>query len=149
MFLQTEVEYLGHRVDAKGLHPTEEKRDAILQAPHPQNRQQLQSFLSLLNYYGKFISNLSTILHPRHCLLYEKVKWYWDIACTKAFELAKEALSPSRVLVHYNPKFPITLAGDASVHGLSAVISHLLPGGSEHPVAFASRTLSPAECNYA
>ena len=149
MFLQTEVEYLGHRVDAEGLHPTEEKRKAILQAPHPQNQQQLRSFLGLLNYYAKFIPNLSTILHPLHRLLYEKVKWYWDIACTKAFKLAKEALSSSRVLVHYNPKFPITLAGDVSAYGLGAVISHILPDGSEHPVAFASCTLSPAECKYA
>ena len=30
-----------------------------------------------------------------------------------------------------------------------AVISHLMPDGTERPVAFASRTLSPAECNYA
>ena len=144
MFLQTEMEYLGHRVDAEGLHPTEEKRNAILQAPHPQNQQQLRSFLGLLNYYAKFIPNLSTILHPLHCLLCE-VKWYWDIACTIAFKLAKEALSSSRVLVHYNPMFPITLAGDTSAYGLGAVIFHILPDGSERPVAFASHTLSPAE----
>ena len=49
-------------------------------------------------------------------------------------------------MMHYNPHLPIKLAGDASASGVGAVISHILPDGSEHP---ASRTLSQAECNYA
>ena len=35
------------------------------------------------------------------------------------------------------------------MHGVGAVISHMMPDGTERPVAFASRTLSPAERNYA
>ena len=52
-------------------------------------------------------------------------------------------------MVHYNPHLPIKLAGDASATGVGAVISHILPDGSEHPIAYASRTLSQAERNYA
>ena len=50
-FIQPSVEYLGHKIDAKGLHALESKVDAITKAPIPQNLQELRSFLGLLNYY--------------------------------------------------------------------------------------------------
>ena len=48
------VEYLGHRVDAEGLHTLDSKVAAIQQAPAPKNVQELHSFLGLVHYYGKF-----------------------------------------------------------------------------------------------
>ena len=63
-FLQPAVEYLGHKIDAEGLHTMANKLEAIVQAPKPHNLQELRSFLGLLNYYGKFIPNLATVIHP-------------------------------------------------------------------------------------
>ena len=68
-FLADEVVYLGYMIDQHGLHPMQDKVEAILKARSPENVQDLQAFLSLLNYYGRFLYNLSTVLTPLHKLL--------------------------------------------------------------------------------
>ena len=146
-FLQESVEFLGHKIDAEGLHTLPGKIEAVVNAPEPRNIQELRSFLGLLNYYGKFLPNLSSVVHPLNSLLQKSKQWKWSKACAQAFQQAKEALSSASVL--YDPTLPLTLAGDASVYGIGAVISHVLPDGSEKPIAFASRSLSSSERNYA
>ena len=147
-FMMESVEYLGHRISSQGIHPLEAKKDAILLAPQPENLPQLRSYLGLLNYYGKFIPKLATIAHPLYRLLKNDVKWNWDSDCERAFKETKESLTSADVLVHFDPKLPISLAGDASAYGIGAVISHKFPDGTEKPIAFASRSLSAAEKNY-
>ena len=55
-------------------------------------------------------------------------------------------LSSFQVLAHYDPSLPLSLAADASWCG--CVISQQYSDGSERPIAFASRTLTPSEKNY-
>ena len=55
----------------------------------------------------------------------------------------------AQVLTHYDPRLSITLAADASAYGIGVIISHILPDGSDRPIAFASQKLSPTEQNYA
>ena len=149
VFMVDSVEYLGHRIDASGLHTLSGKVKAIQEAPHPRNQQELRSFLGLLHYYGKFIPNLSSVLYPMNSLLQVRCKWCWTPECSAAFETAKNLLTSAPVLAHYDPSLPIKIAGDASAYGIGAVLSHVFPDGSERPVAFASRTLSTSERNYA
>ena len=149
IFLAKSVEYLGHQIDRQGIRALPSKVEAIANAPQPTNVQELRSFLGLLNYYGKFIKNLASILYPLNRLLQEKQKWEWTNECSEAFQTAKNQLTSSEVLTHYDPKLPINLAADASAYGIGAVISHVLPDGSEKPISFASRTLTTSEKNYA
>ena len=85
-FLRECVQYLGHSIDANGVHATEEKIKAIVEAPVPKNLAELQSFLGLLNYYGRFILNLSTLLHPLNELLRKETAWKWSSAQDNAFQ---------------------------------------------------------------
>ena len=102
-----------------------------------------------MNYYGKFIRNLSSILHSLNRLLQVQEKWDWTKECSQAFKRAKDQLRSSEVLIYYDTKLPIDLANDASAYGIGAVISHVLPDGTERPISFAPRTLTPSEKNYA
>ena len=148
-FMQSSVRYLGYLIDKEGLHKTPEKVQALLQKPAPKNVKKLRSFLGLVNYYGKFIKNLSTIIQPLNHLLQHRTRWFWSKECQCAFETLKEKMASSEVLVHYDPSLPLKLDCDASAYGVGAVLSHTFPNGDERPVAYASRTLTQTERGYA
>lgn len=148
LFMNEEVMFLGHKVDATGLHPVHEKVQAIQEAPTPSNVTELKAYLGLLNYYNKFLPNLSTILAPVHKLLQKDKRWQWGEAQQVAFEKSKEMMQSAQVLVHYDPEKDIVLSCDASPYGVGAVLSHHMPDGTERPIGFTSRTLNAAEKNY-
>ncbi|XP_028656990.1 uncharacterized protein K02A2.6-like [Erpetoichthys calabaricus] len=148
-FFRDSLEYCGHIIDKNGLHQSPDKIDAVLKAPQPENVTQLRSFLGLINYYHRFLPNLSTVLHPLNCLLRKGNKWEWSQDCEQAFNTAKQLITSDEVLTHFNPKLPLRLACDASPYGIGAVLSHKMLDGTERSIAFASRSLSPAEKNYA
>lgn len=147
-FFQNSVTYLGHVIDAEGLHPIPEKTEAIDKAPMPKNVPELRSFLAMMNYYGKFIPNLSSEIKPLTELLHKNAEWKWTEKCQSAFECTKSRLSSAPVLTHYDPKLPVILACDASPYGVRAVISHKFPDGTEKPISYASRRLTKTEVNY-
>ena len=147
-FAKAKIEYVGYEVDKDGRHPMQDKVKAIREAPHPTNVQELRSYLGLLNFYGNFIPNLSTLLSPLHELLHQKTKWSWSTECEEAFKKSKAALLENDVLVSYDPSKKLILATDACPTGVGAVLSHVI-NGVERPVAFASRTLTASEKNYA
>lgn len=147
-FFVKSVSYLGYIIDAEGLHTDKLKVEAIIKSEKPNNVTELKSLLGFINYYGKFVKNLSLNLNPLFQLLKKDVHWNWTNECDKAWEYVKKELVSSRVLVHYNPEMPLTLACDSSAYGVGAVISHIFPNGDSKPIAYASRTLSKSEINY-
>ena len=68
-----EVEYLGHKVNELGIHPTADEIKAIQEAPQPHNVTELKSFLGLLSYYSKFLPNMSTTMSPLYALLQKNI----------------------------------------------------------------------------
>lgn len=147
-FLADEVVFLGHRIDSAGLHPVAEKVQAIQEAPTPSNVTELKAYLGLLNYYHRFLPNLSTRLAPLHRLLKKEVKWRWDTEQQRAFDDSKSLMQSGALLVHYEGDKDLILACDASPYGVGAVLSHRMPDGTDRPIGFVSRTLTAAEKNY-
>ena len=147
-FMLPEVTYLGHHITAEGIQPTSDKIRAVQDAPTPKNTSELKSFLGLVNFYGKFLPHLSTVLSPLNNLLRKNVVFRWGEQQNQAFKKVKEMLLSADLLVHYNQDMDVTLSCDASAVGLGAVLAHKLSDGSERPIAYASRSLNKAERNY-
>lgn len=148
-YLLDSVEYLGHVITKDGLKTADSKVEAVVRAPAPRNVSELRSFLGLVNYYGKFLPSLATILSPLYSLLQKATRWRWGSSQAKAFGDVKKLLLSSRVLVHFDDSLPLILSSDASPYGVGAVLSHLMPNGDERPISFASRTLTETEKKYA
>ena len=128
-FYRDRVQICGHEMDRGGLHKTQEKIEAVVSTPRPENVSQLRSFLGFPNAF--------TVLHPLHQLL------------EQAFTEAKRIITSELVLTHYDQALLVRLACDASPTVIGSVLLHVMPGGSEGPVAFASRWLTKTERKYA
>ena len=144
-FFKEKITFCGHDIDSEGLHKTTDKTAAVLNAPRPQSVAEGRSFLGLVNYYHNFLPNLATILPPLNQMLERNYQWDWTDQCEEAFDKVASDLE----LTHYDPNLPLQLACDASPVGIGVVLSHVMPDGTERPIAFASRSLSKAERSYA
>ena len=63
VFAQDSVTYLGHTISRDGISKGP-KADAVTKMPAPSNVSQLRSFLGSVQFYNKFLSDLSTIPSP-------------------------------------------------------------------------------------
>ncbi|KAK3743868.1 hypothetical protein QZH41_016473 [Actinostola sp. cb2023] len=144
-----ELRSLSHVIDSTGVHPVQEKVQALQEARAPTNVSELKSYLGLLNYYNRFLPNLSTALAPLHRLLRKGEPWQWKDQEQASFDKSKQLILSADVLVHYCTERELILQCDASPYGVGAVLSHRMPDGTDKPISFASRTLNPAERNYA
>lgn len=118
------ISYFRHIIDKEGLHPAPKKIEAIAKAPSPKNVKELRAFLGLVNYYHKFLPNLSSVLSPLYQLLQQNIKWKWTTTHTETFEKVKELLQSSTLLVHFDPEKDLLITADASPYGLGAVLSN-------------------------
>ena len=78
--LAPEVKYLGYHISNQGIEPTEEKVRAVIKTPVPRNISELKAFIGLVNYCGKFLLNLTTVLSPLSSLLHCHSIWKWGSA---------------------------------------------------------------------
>ena len=144
----TSVTYLEHQIGPDGVQPTAEKVRAVEHAPAPRGVKELQAWLGLINYYSKFLKNVSTVLAPLYKLLKKGQDWEWGPDQQRAFQAGKDLPKSSQTLAHFDEHAPVILACDASPWGLGCVLSIVNKHMGERPVVFYSRSLSKTEQRY-
>ncbi|KAL3227319.1 hypothetical protein MRX96_048797 [Rhipicephalus microplus] len=117
-FMKLEVQYLGHIISAAGLRPNPAKTEAVLEAPAPRAVKELQSYLGLVNFYRRFLPNLSAVLQPLNSLLASGTPWRWETDEKQAFRRSKELLASAAILAHLDPGKPAVLVTDYLPSGL-------------------------------
>ena len=157
VFMLKSIKYLRHVLDASGLRPKPDIVEAILKAVQPQNREQLESFLGKVQYYGRHVPELSTLSGQLNELRRKEVVFKWTPKQQSAFRNLKSELAGRRVLTHFDDKRDLCLATDPSKYGVGAVLFHkatpevgsnIKAQTAEQVISYASRTLSAAGRKY-
>ncbi|KAG0736415.1 hypothetical protein G6F57_014086 [Rhizopus arrhizus] len=142
-FFKDEARFLGFIVTGTGVRSNPDKVEPIRTWPRPTKIPKLQSFLGLCNFYHRFMKNMSSIAAPLYKLLRKDQGWRWEDAEEKAFQRLKEMMSELPELGYPDSNLPYEVHCDASNTGIGAVLVQM-----GRPIAFASKSLSPAQRNY-
>ena len=132
---KSEVKFMGHVITDEGLKADADKVKAVEEMPSPTCKKELLSLLGFVNYLSKFLPRLAEVAQPLRNLTAKEASFLWSPQHELAFAEIKQLVVNHPVLKFYDHKVEATLQCDASDYGLGA--------------AYASRTLSPIEKNYA
>ena len=125
-----------------------DKVATVVNWPTPQNLTHVRSFISFCSFYRRFIKDFSRIVTPMNNLTQKDRPFEWSPACQAAFDLMKKRITEAPILSHYNPDKACHLETDASDYVSAGILSQPDDDGILHPVAFFSKKMAPAECNY-
>ncbi|KAK2395373.1 putative mitochondrial protein [Trifolium repens] len=142
-FWLEEVNFLGHVISKEGIAVDPAKIDAVLAWKQPQTVTDVRSFVGLAGYYRRFIEGFAKIVAPMTQLTRKDQPFAWTEKCESSFQLLKERLTTSPVLMLPQSEEPYEVYCDASHQGLGCVLMQ-----HKRTVAYASRQLKVHEKNY-
>ena len=144
------VTFFGAEYSTQGMHPDPKKVQGITEMTAPMDKQQLQSFLGMVNYMGTFIPNLSHHTEPLRVMLKKDNVFHWEDQQTRSFQQVKTLIAKANTtpLKYYDRNLPVTVQADASLRGLGACLIQQHKG-KDQPIAFASKSLTDVETRYA
>lgn len=145
--LKTEVTFLGHLISDKGVLPNPDNTSRILSWPAPKTVTEVRQILGLSSYYRRFIKNHSAIVKPLTELTRKDKVFEWTDECQKAFDTLKSAFVSPDIMAFPKDEGEYYLDTDACDHSIGAVLSQMQDGQLK-VIAYGSRTLNKAECNY-
>ena len=101
------------------------------------DRAELQSFLGLVNFFGRMIQNFAKMVAPLHQLRRSGTPFIWTSAHQKAFDCTLSQLAKPPLLQAYSLAEEATVATDASETTIAGVLTQ-----RGKPVMYVSRALT-------
>ena len=143
------VTFFGAEYSTQGMHPDPKKVQGITEMTAPKDKQQLQSFLGMVNYMGTFIPNLSHHTEPLRAMLKKDNEFHREVQQTRSFQQVKTLIAKANTtpLRYYDRNLPVTVQADASLRGLGACLIQQ-PKGKDQPITFASKSLTDVKTRY-
>ena len=121
LFAKQQLSYLGHIVSEQGVATDPSKIASIKDWPQPQNIKELRSFLGMVGYYRRFVSQFGLLCKPLTNLLKKGTLFVWTSETEAAFQALKKALISAPVLALPDFNLPFIIETDASAKGIGAV----------------------------
>jgi hypothetical protein len=148
-FEHTWIEYLVLIISEGQAEMDPVKVAGVADWPKPQNKKEVQSFLSFTNFYQWFIQDFSHHAWPLFDLTSKNAPWTWGEAQQTAFDELKHAVTSQPVLMFADDAHPFRIEADSSDFATGAVLSQQSAEDEKwHPVAFLSKSLNAVERNY-
>ena len=86
---------MGHKISSAGLEPDDSKVEVIKNMSRPENVKDVQRFLGMVTYLGKFIENLLEKTGPLRSLLIKDSVFQWNDTKEKSYNNLKIILTKS------------------------------------------------------
>jgi len=112
------------------------------------NLKEVQSFVRFVNFYHHFIKNFLKLVKSFTQLTRKNTFFVWNKVCVQAFDDLKKQVSSISVLRHFNSKRQTILEINASDYVKDEILSQYDDEKVLHSVAFYSKSMILAECNY-
>ena len=148
IFMSQDIPFWGMRFTNEGIKPCPEKCRALQEMTPPQRKEDVASFISLLQSHAKFIPMFAKLTPNIRALQKKQSKFKWTHVHQQEFDAVKEHFRESTTLSFFDPDLPTYIFVDAAKQGLSAIISQGADIKNTNVVAFASRTTTPVERRY-
>ena len=145
------VPFAGFLVSHDGVRPDPERIASLQNLPPPDSLRQLRGYLGAIQQLQLFTPDLSNILRPLTDLTKKSAAYHWGEAQQAAFDRIKDLLySELRVTYFDTTKKTIIVCDASKLFGVGhALCQQDAPGEKLRLIQCASRTLKPAENNYA
>ncbi len=124
------------------------KVQAVVKWSTLNNLTQIQSFIDFCNFYQRFIKNFSKIVHSMIQLTQKKIIFEWNETCQTAFNHMKRCMTETFILRHFDQTCETILKTDSFNYVNDEVLSQYNDEEVLHSIAFYSKNMSSAECNY-